>query len=233
MNTEYIKNYREKELKQYVLAYLLIAIASVGFQSQIFTDNAVTFESLFKMFFTDIFVGAICVLVLVLNEIWPDKAKTKIIYKQMPSDTVFSDIVHNRLDSPGFDVEKAKVLYVHLDSASPNKQSAEWNLLLRSARVVEVGNVIEAERLQLMTRDVCMTNISLLIMNAIAIIVLAIVNCDFLLSLKLLGLPVIYLSVMYFVTKAAARTRAKRLVSLVVKNDVQMQTIKEREAQNK
>lgn len=31
MNVEYIKDYKYKELKQYVLAYLLIAVASVGF----------------------------------------------------------------------------------------------------------------------------------------------------------------------------------------------------------
>ena len=233
MNTEYIKNYREKELRQYVLAYLLIAIACIGFQTHIDGANSVTFESLFKMFFTDVFVGAICVLVLVLNEVWPDKIKARILYKQMPSDTVFSDIMHNRIDSPGFDIDKAKTLYAEFGSASPNKQSAEWNLLLRAARKAEAGNVIEAERLQLMTRDVCMTNVSLLIMNIIAIIVVATVNCDIIYSLKMLGLPIIYLSVMFFVTKAAARTRAKRFVSLVVKNDVQEQTVKERLIQEK
>ena len=31
MNTEYIKDYKYKELKQYILAYLLITVASVGF----------------------------------------------------------------------------------------------------------------------------------------------------------------------------------------------------------
>ena len=30
MNVEYIKDYKYKELKQYVLAYLLITVASVG-----------------------------------------------------------------------------------------------------------------------------------------------------------------------------------------------------------
>ena len=70
MNTEYIKSYREKELRQYVLAYLLIAIACVGFQKQVVGATSVTLESLFTMFITDFFVGAMCVLVLVLNEIW-------------------------------------------------------------------------------------------------------------------------------------------------------------------
>ena len=30
---EYVKNYKEKELRQYVLAYLLFTIASIGFQT--------------------------------------------------------------------------------------------------------------------------------------------------------------------------------------------------------
>jgi hypothetical protein len=228
MNTEYIKNYREKELKQYVLAYLLITIACVGFQTQVGGAASVTFESLFKMFVTDVFVGGICVLVLMLNEIWSDKTKTRIVYKRMPSDSIFSYIMHDRIDSPGFDTEKAKILYVEFASASPAIQSAEWNLLLRAARKAEAGNVIEAERLQLMTRDVCITNVSLLIMNAIVVIIIAIMNCDIVYSLMTLGLPLIYLTVMFFVTRAAARTRAKRFVSLVIKNDVQEQTLKMR-----
>lgn len=42
MNVEYIKDYKYKELKQYVLAYLLIAVASVGFyiKDTIFCENA-------------------------------------------------------------------------------------------------------------------------------------------------------------------------------------------------
>ncbi len=31
MNTEYIKDYKYKELRQYIISYLLITIASVGF----------------------------------------------------------------------------------------------------------------------------------------------------------------------------------------------------------
>lgn len=38
-------------------------------------------------------VGAICVLL----ELWPDKAKTKIVYLKVPSATIFSDIASEKM----------------------------------------------------------------------------------------------------------------------------------------
>lgn len=67
MNTEYIKNYRDKELKQYILAYLLITISSVGFYTEESVKNTDLLPSLFSMAAIDVLVGSICVLVFVLK----------------------------------------------------------------------------------------------------------------------------------------------------------------------
>lgn len=53
---------RKKELKQYVLVYLLVTVVSVGFQVQI-----TTLASLFEMIAIDIFAGVICVLVFCIK----------------------------------------------------------------------------------------------------------------------------------------------------------------------
>ena len=45
-------------------------------------------------------VGAICVLLFVFNELWPDKAKTKIVYLKVPSATIFSDIASEKMMYP-------------------------------------------------------------------------------------------------------------------------------------
>jgi hypothetical protein len=221
MNTEYIKDYRFKELKQFVLAYLLLAVASVGFYTKTSVENAGLISSLFSMVTIDVLVGAICALVFVLNELWSDGAKSKIVYHKMPSDTVFTDISTGKIDTSGFDQDKAKSMYADMADASANQQTAKWNLLLKDSRECNSGNVVEAERMQLMTRDICVTTISLLIMNIIALGVLMIVAGSVLNPLKALWLPLVYLVVMFFVTRTAARSRAKRFVLLVIKNDVQ------------
>lgn len=221
MNTEYIKDYKYKELRQYVLAYLLITISSVGFYTKTGVEDADLLPSLFNMVAIDVFAGAICALVFVLNELWSDKSKTKIVYREMPSNTVFSNIALGKIDATGFDLIKAQSMYAHLSDATANQQTAEWNGLLRKSRDAGLGNVIEAERLQLMTRDICMSTILLLIMTFIALIVLMIVSMDVWNPIKMLAIPLVYLIVMLFVSRAAARSRANRFVAIVIKNDVQ------------
>jgi len=219
---EYVKDYREKELRQYVLAYLLIAIASVGFQTvaaikmQTSVSESSMITSIIQMIMTDIFLGAICVLVIIFNEIWPDRAKIKLVYWKMPSDTVFSRIANGRIDANGFDLNNARESYAHLASASAAKQTSEWGILLRKCREAGRSNVADVHRLQLMTCDICLSTFSLLIMN-----IFAIVNSCIYTSLRMLGLPIVYLLIMLIVTRAAARNRAHRLVNLVIKNAVQ------------
>ena len=169
----------------------------------------------------DTLAGAICALVLILNEFWPDKVKQQIIYKDMPSDTVFTDIASGKIDAAGFDLTKAKEMFAHLSNAPANQQTAEWNDLLRKCKDAERGNVIDAERMQLMTRDICMSTISLLVMTLIAFGVLAVAYMSLVTAIKILYIPLVYLVIMWFVTKKAAKSRANRIVVLVIKNAVQ------------
>ena len=221
MNTEYIKDYKYKELRQYIISYLLITIASVGFCTRATIENSDLFSSLFNMIAIDVLVGAICTLVFVLNELWSDKSKTRLVYHQMPSDAVFSDIASGKIDATGFDLETAQKMYGHMADAPANLQTAEWNKLLQKSRISEMGNVIEAERLQLMTRDICMSTISLFIMTLAALVVLEIFSANKWDPIKMFIIPLVYLLVMFFTSRAAARSRAKRFVAIVIKNDVQ------------
>ena len=221
MNTEYIKNYKYKELRQYIISYLLITIASVGFCTRATIGNSDWYSSLFNMIAIDVLVGAICTLVFVLNELWSDKSKTRLVYHQMPSDAVFSDIASGKIDATGFDLETAQKMYGHMADAPANLQTAEWNKLLQKSRISEMGNVIEAERLQLMTRDICMSTISLFIMTLAALVVLEVFSVNKWDPIKMFIIPLVYLLVMFFASRAAARSRAKRFVAIVIKNDVQ------------
>lgn len=198
----------------------LIVVASVGLCARGSIDDSNLLSSLINMAAVDVLAGAICTLVFVLNELWSDKAKTRIIYREMPSDAVFSDIASGNIDATGFDFVKAQSMYAHLSDAAASQQTAEWNKLLSKSRNAGYGNVIEAERLQLMTRDICMSTISLFIMTLIALGILEIVATNKLEPLKMLAIPLVYLVAMFFVSRAAAKSRANRFVAVVVKNAV-------------
>ena len=92
MKDHYVKDYKEKELRQFILAYLLITVASIALHTDFSADNADLLDTLLKMAAMDIWVSGLSVLVVILNEIWPDAMKTKIVYGSMPSDTIFSEI---------------------------------------------------------------------------------------------------------------------------------------------
>ena len=134
MNVEYIKDYKYKELKQYVLAYLLIAVASVGFYVKDTIGAVGLLSALSSMIAIDTLAGAICALVFILNEFWPDKVKQQIIYKDMPSDTVFTDIASGKIDAAGFDLAKAKEMFAHLSNAPANQQTAESSAKMQRCR---------------------------------------------------------------------------------------------------
>ena len=221
MSTKYIKSYKDKELKQYILAYMLIAISSVGFYTNESVGNTDLLLSIFNMASIDVFIIAICGLVLVMNELWSDKSKTRIVYHKMPSDTVFSNIALGKIDATGFDLIKAQSIYANLSNVEANKQTAEWNKLLMKSRDAGLKNVLEAERLQLMTRDICMSTVSLFIMTLVVLVVLMIIFKNVWNPLKMLAIPLAYLVVMFFVSRTAAKNRANRFVAIVIKNDVQ------------
>lgn len=69
-------------------------------------------------------------------------------------------------------------MYAPESKATENRQTAEWNRALKKSRDAGWGNVIEAECLQLMTRDICMSTISLLTMTGKVLVVLMIVYVE-------------------------------------------------------
>ena len=68
---------------------------------------------------------------------------------------------------------------------------------------------------------ICMSTISLLVMTLIAFGVLAVAYMSLVTAIKILYIPLVYLVIMWFVTKKAAKSRANRIVVLVIKNAVQ------------
>ena len=74
--------------------------------------------------------------------------------------------------------------------------------------------------MQLMTRDICMSTLSLLILTLLTVGIFAVLKPDDLENLWLFAVPLLYLGIMFFATKAAAKHRARRSVELVIKEDL-------------
>lgn len=150
-----------------------------------------------------------------LLEQWPYLTR----YGSMPSDTIFSEIAAEENEFC-FDVDVAKEKYKRFSTLPPDKQSAEWYKLLHASREAKCGNVIEGQRMQLMTRDICMSTLSLLILTLLTVVIFVVLKPDGQECWQMFAVPVLYLSVMFFVTKVAAKNRARRFVELVIKEDL-------------
>ena len=220
MNIDYIKDYKDKELKQYIIASFFAVIASIGLSMYGLQIQDAFFTLLLKALSIDIFEIAICILVYLFSELWGNEARTKIVYIRLPSDSVFSNISNGKIRTLDFDVSRAKNKYHYLSKKTGAQQTTEWNKMLLNARKDEVGSVIEAERCQLLARDMCMSTVTLFLGNVVAFIVVAVVLKSFMDSLKLFAVPFTYLVLMFVITRCVANKKAKRLVGLVIKNDL-------------
>ena len=110
--------------------------------------------------------------------------------------------------------------YKRFSTLPPDKQSAEWYKLLHARKEADCGNVIEGQRMQLMTRDICISTLSLLILTLLTVAIFTALKPDGQEYWRIFAVPVLYLSVMFFVTKVAAKNRARRFVELVIREDL-------------
>ena len=158
------KTTKKKNCGSIFLRTCLLTVASIALHTDFSADNENLLDTLLKMAAIDIWVSGLSVLVVILNEIWPDAMKTEIVYGSMPSDTIFSEIAAGE-NQRCFDIDVAKEKYKHFSALPPDKQRSEWYKLLHASKEADCGNVIEGQRMQLMTRDICISTLSLLILD--------------------------------------------------------------------
>ena len=220
MNKDYIKDYKHKELRQYILAFFLIVVSSIGLMAYDSIQPEKYYEYAISIISMDLLQGAVCILVMIFIEMPSNTTKNRMVYGKLPSDTVFSDIKFGKFKTTDFDIPIAQKKYQTHVSKSESQQTMEWNKILFNARKAESGSIIEAERSQLLSRDLCLSTLTLFILDIICLIVIVISKNTFFETLKLFAIPLGYLFVMFFVLQHVAKNKAKRLVSLVIKYDL-------------
>lgn len=223
-----MKDYREKELKWYIFAYLflMIGISSPGLISSGSDD---WFSSIEKLLSSSLFAGVICTLAFVFDCLYTAELKDLLLslgFIALPGKTVFTRISKGKINDMRFDIKKAQEKYKDIISDLPSNkkekkrgENTKWYSLSRIHE--DDPRVKTAHRDYLLTRDLYTTTITMFVLTA-AGMGFRVVEFSW--------IPVGYLIAMLILTNVAAHFRAHRFVNSVIAVD--MNPKKEREKQS-
>lgn len=213
-----MKDYREKELKWYILAYLflMIGINSTGLITSVSED---WFGSIEKLLSSSLLAGVICTLAFVFDCLYTAELKDLLLclgFTTLPGKTVFTRLSKGKINDMRIDVEKAQEKYKDVISGLPsNKKEKEryentkWYSLSRIHE--DDPRVKTAHRDYLLTRDLYTTTITMFVLTAASMGFRVVAF-----SWILVG----YLIAMLILTNVATHFRAHRFVNSVIAVDM-------------
>lgn len=213
-----MKDYREKELKWYILAYLflMIGINSTGLITYGSED---WFGSIEKLLSSSLLAGVICTLAFVFDCLYTAELKDLLLclgFTTLPGKTVFARISKGKINDMRIDVEKAQEKYKDvIDGLPSNKKEKEryentkWYSLSRIHE--DDPRVKTAHRDYLLTRDLYTTTITMFVLTAASMGFRVVAF-----SWILVG----YLIAMLILTNVATHFRAHRFVNSVIAVDM-------------
>ena len=214
-----IKNYREKELNNYVIGNILLIFYFSKSFSSIFYQENVSFSLLFKAFVESGFViSIIYIYVFLFDSMIPSDIKIKIAYLhlgKLPGFIIFTkmkesvrDIRFTKEDA----MDKYKNIYDNMPKDQKNKEryeNIEWYKIYSSYKKEEKIRISNREFL--LCRDINLMTISLLIMYALFV------------GLKALEFSKIIIAILimeFIVSNIAMRANANRLAYNVISEDI-------------
>ncbi len=216
-----IKDYREKELKIYVIANIIVIlylsdILNVG---ELVSENNYM-KLIISILNSSLFSGIIYSLCIVFDSLIPSKIKDYFVYWwwHKPGETIFSRMYNNKIDDR-FTSEDAKEKYSDIFNGlqsikdkikKKEYENSKWYGIYRLHE--EEMKVLIAQRDFLLCRDMALVSMATL---AIYIIFASIL--DFL-TVKVS--PIIYLVLMYLITMLAANVKGKRFANTVISCDL-------------
>lgn len=208
-----LKNYRDNELKWFILAYLFLTIGS-GNPDVINGTGIETLSKIENLISTSLISGAICSLAFVIDSLYSQKIKNALLYlgfTKMPGTTIFTRIKSGTLNDVRFETVQAQKKYETIINNIPENKSksgyenAKWYKIYVLHK--EDSAISSVHRDFLLCRDLYITTISLAVLTVIA---MAVKLISF--SWILLG----YLLAMAMITNCAAHNKAHRFVNTVI-----------------
>jgi hypothetical protein len=214
---ENLKDYREKELKYYAMANILILLLLLGdiqFQVDVTTVNVfTTVINVFEMAFIS---GTIFVFTFLSDSLFPSTLKEKLVLYRVPGETVFSKIKEKNTDKR-FTCDQAKEIYKSVyDNLPKDKkeqyiyENSEWYKIYNKHRDVMMIKI--SNRDFLLCRDIYFTTIITIVLYLVLVFIFKVIIFD----CKYIG----YLACMFLISNVGTRNRAKRFVYNVISYDI-------------
>lgn len=213
-----MKDYREKELKWYIIAYLLLLIGIRNFESMP-TDNTAWLNGIESLLSSALLGGVVCVLSFVFDCLYTSEEKEFLLFLRfttMPGKTIFTRIAQGKAKDIRFENSTAQERYQEIIGNLPpdkkekrNYENAKWYAL--SLEHEENPRVSNAHRDFLLCRDLYITTITMLILTGAGMFA-KIIQFDW--------IPIIYLAALLLLTNLAAHAKAHRFVNSVIAVDL-------------
>lgn len=216
-----IKDYREKELKWYIIASILILLyLSNPITIAYNTDEISLADKFFRLFDSGLIAGAICILSIIFDSLYSSDAKSRLVYfgqmAQLPAKTIFSNLKSSKWADVRFLRDDVLKKYSEVFEKMPKTEkdrldyeNRHWNAIYNKYR--ENPMIYISNRDYLLCRDLYITTITMSILYGLAISVsffpFSLVFCIYLLGMLLL-------------LNIATRIKSKRFVINVIAFDI-------------
>lgn len=226
-----LKDYREKELKNYVIGNVLLILYFTGkIQEMILWDNSNDFDVWGSIIESVLLSSIIYIYVFILDSLISGEFKFKICYfgsGKQPGYTIFSDMQKEVTDdrfSKEEVLEKYKKIYDEMPETDSGKyQNVQWFNLYNECK--NESKIYTSNRDYLLCRDLNIITIWLLIIYLIVVF-----------AIKAVEFSSGFLFVLFaefVLTNIAMRTKGKRLAYNVISVDIKKdKSVKEKVATN-
>ncbi len=214
-----MKNYRDSELKSYVIAAILIYFITVnGISGLLKQEDISILQLVIELLNIAIVSSSIYAFVFVLDSVYGSDLKRKLVFlfTDEPGQTIFDTIKKNKSDMR-FSITDVEKYYRDVYSQMPqNKrerklyQNQQWYRIYHQYREIEMV-IISAKDFRL-CRDIFISTINIFIIY----IVLCSISKIVVLNVYYTG----FLLVMIIISNIATRNKGKRWVYNVVAHDI-------------
>lgn len=218
-----IKNYREKELRNYVIANILIILYCTKKLAFLQIMGSMTANSFLGLLINSGIIGSfIYCYVFIIDSVIPSEWKDYIIYfgkNKRPGNTIFSDIENGKVKDDRFSKDDAKSFYSNIycqvddnqrtDQENRKFENKEWYKIY--LKYQNETKILVLNRDYLLCRDIAMMSVSLMIVYFIL---------AFLFTLTINIRLVIFLGFEFVICREAAKSKAQRMANTVIAEDL-------------
>lgn len=217
-----LKDYREKELKMYIIANIFIMILlNNDFELMKIQEN--WFYLIVKLTGTTLVSASIYIFVYLADSIFSSELKSKLLYfmGHQPGEKIFSTISHSSKDLR-FTTERVKSRYKDIYDNMPNNQkdrykyeNDKWYEIYNKYR--DIGMIHFSNRDYLLCRDMYISTVALILSYTILSV--------FTKNIELEWNAILYLIIMLLITNISYRVKRKRFVYNVLAHDLHDQNV--------